>query len=269
MFVRLVRRSILPLTAIALSSAIALSQQAPTQPAPPAPGSAPAAAPVERHPPSRQMRPGMRGGMMQGRGNGPGGFSRTRMMHKRGNFRGGPGGFHGPRGAMGMGMGMSAGMHMGPPGMWWKNPMMVQRLSLTADQTKRMDDIFQKSRLELIDLRAKLETQNALLEPLISANPVDSAKALAQIDKVAQARADLEKADARMLLGIRGVLTPDQWTKLNDRRGPGDAAGPGGAAQGRYGQGGYGGGGGYGPRGGQRGGGQPPANDLVAPPEQP
>jgi Spy/CpxP family protein refolding chaperone len=226
------------------------------------------------------MRPGMRGGMgydgrMQDGRRGPGGFSREGMMHKRGNFRGGRGGFRGPgRG----GMGMAGGLHIGPPGMWWKNPMIVQRLTLTADQTKRMDDIFQKSRLELIDLRAKLETQNALLEPLLSANPVDSAKALAQIDKVAQARADLEKANAHMLLGIRGVLTPDQWTKLNTRRGPGEQGPPGApgapgpAAQNGYGAGGYGGGyggGGYGGGRGQRGGGQPPANDLVAPPDQP
>jgi hypothetical protein len=40
---------------------------------------------------------------------------------------------------------------------------------------------------------------------------------MAQIDKVADARADLEKANAKMLLGIRGVLTPDQWTKLRTR----------------------------------------------------
>jgi Spy/CpxP family protein refolding chaperone len=200
---------------------------------------------------------------MQDRRGGPGGFGRERMIHKHGGFRGPD---HG-------GMGMAGGLHIGPPGMWWKNPMIVQRLTLTADQTKRMDDIFQRSRLELIDLRAKLETQNALLEPLLSANPVDSAKALAQIDKVAQARADLEKADARMLLGIRGVLTPDQWTRLNAHHGPGEQGAPGGqgpAAQNSYGQGGYGGGGyggGYGR--GQRGGAQPPANDVVAPPEQP
>jgi Spy/CpxP family protein refolding chaperone len=165
----------------------------------------------------------MRKGRMQ-RGPAQGKYRGASMKHKRG----GPGG--GFRGREGEGMGM--GMHMGPPGMWWKNPMVVQKLALTADQTKRMDDIFQKSRLELIDLRAKLETQNALLEPLMSANPVDTAKAMAQIDKVAQARADLEKSDARMLLGIRGVLTPDQWTKLSAPRGPGEYGQPGGPGPG-------------------------------------
>jgi Spy/CpxP family protein refolding chaperone len=159
------------------------------------------------------MRPGMHPGMMQGN-------MRQRMhgvqqMRDRGGFRGQDGGFH-----------------IGPQGMWWKNPMVVQRLSLTAEQTKKMDDIFQQSRLQLIDLKANVEKQQVMLEPLLSANPLDTNKAMAQIDKVAQARADLEKANARMLLGIRAVLTPDQWTKLRDRQfgRPGGQEGPGGPA---------------------------------------
>jgi hypothetical protein len=118
--------------------------------------------------------------------------------------------------------------------MWWKNPDLVQKLALTADQQKRMDDIFQQSRLQLIDLKANLEKQEVTLEPMLDANPPDTNKILAQIDKTAQARAELEKGNARMLLGIRNVLTPDQWTKLQSERrvikfkGPGGPDGPGG-----------------------------------------
>ena len=103
---------------------------------------------------------------------------------------------------------------IGPPGMWWKNPDLAQKISLTADQQKKMDDIFQQSRLQLIDLKANVEKQEVMLEPMLAANPPDTNKVLAQIDHVAGARAELEKANARMLLGIRGVLTADQWTKL-------------------------------------------------------
>ena len=60
------------------------------------------------------------------------------------------------------------------------------------------------------------------MEPMLAANPPDTNKILAQIDQTAQARAELEKANAKMLLGIRNILTPDQWTKLQaeerDRR---------------------------------------------------
>jgi Spy/CpxP family protein refolding chaperone len=168
------------------------------------------------------MRPGgmrgdMRGGMMQQRGNFHGGGFHGGPGGPGGHFRGGE---HGS---------MGGDFRIAPAGTWWKNPRVVERLSLTADQTKKMDDIVQQSRLQLIDLRANLEKQQLMLEPMLSANPLDTAKASAQIDKVAQARADLEKSNARMLLGIRGVLTPDQWTKLHERPAPPAPAGGAGA----------------------------------------
>ncbi len=104
-----------------------------------------------------------------------------------------------------------------PEGTWWRNPEVVSRIGLTPDQTKRIDELFLQSRVQLIDLHASLEKQELLLEPLMDANPVDQGKALAQIGKIADTRAELEKADAKMLLSIRAVLNADQWTKLQDR----------------------------------------------------
>jgi Spy/CpxP family protein refolding chaperone len=101
-----------------------------------------------------------------------------------------------------------------PFGMWWKNPEVAARIGLTPDQQKRIEDVFLQSRIQLIHMHASLEEEQLLLEPLLSANPLDQAKAQAQIDKIADTRADLEKANARMLLNIRGVLTADQWAKL-------------------------------------------------------
>jgi Spy/CpxP family protein refolding chaperone len=106
------------------------------------------------------------------------------------------------------------GLHIGPPGMWWHNPDLVQKLTLTPDQLKRMDDIFQQNRSQLMDLRTNLENQEKLMGPMLAADQPDTNKILAQIDHTAQARAELEKATARMLLGLRNILTPDQWSKL-------------------------------------------------------
>ena len=117
----------------------------------------------------------------------------------------------------------------GPPGRWWNNPEMAQKIGLSADQQKKMDDIFQQSRLRLIDLNAALQKEETIMEPLMSADTPDEGKVLAQIDRVAQARAELEKANARMLLGIRRVLTPDQWKKFqaDAPTPPPDGGGPG------------------------------------------
>jgi protein CpxP len=129
---------------------------------------------------------------------------------------------------------MERAFRMGPRGRWWNNPDVAQKLGLSADQQKKMDDIFLQSRLKLIDQHAAVEKDEAILEPLLSAEQPDETRILAQIDKVAQSRAELEKANARMLLGLRSVLTTAQWKTLQTlgpsdrfgRRGPDDMRGP-------------------------------------------
>jgi Spy/CpxP family protein refolding chaperone len=148
---------------------------------------------------------------------------------------------HGPQGVRmhrneePSGHGMDHGMGMRD--MWWKNPETVAAIGLTTDQQKRIEDLFIQSRTQLIQLHATLETEQLQLGPVLDANPVDQPKAMAAIDKIANSRADLEKANAKMLLSIRGVLTPEQWTKLQAQHpgghgpaghGPSAKQGPGG-----------------------------------------
>ena len=111
-------------------------------------------------------------------------------------------------------------MRMGPPGRWWDDPEFIKKLGLSDDQQKRMDQIFNSARIKLIDLFAAVQKEEAIMEPLVAADPPDENKLLAQIDRVAQARAELENANARMLLGIRSQLTHEQWLKLKAERPP-------------------------------------------------
>ena len=113
---------------------------------------------------------------------------------------------------------MERAFHGGGSGRWWHNPEVAQRLGLSADQQQKMDDIFQQHRLRLIDLNASLERAETMLEPLMESDRPDEAKILAQADRVADARAELEKANTRLLVAIRLVLTPDQWKKLQSER---------------------------------------------------
>jgi len=106
----------------------------------------------------------------------------------------------------------------GNEGRWWNNPKLVAELKLTDAQRKSMDDILLTHREKLIDLRASLEKAELFLEPLVKADQPNEAQILAGIDKVAQARAELEKANARFLLAIRGKLTPEQWKQLQADR---------------------------------------------------
>jgi len=102
------------------------------------------------------------------------------------------------------------------PGKWWKDSALMKKIGVSDDQIRVIEKIFQDHRLQLIDLHAELEKQEAILEPLVEADQPVESQGAAQIDKVAQARANLEKSDAMMLLAIRRVLTVDQWKKLRD-----------------------------------------------------
>jgi Spy/CpxP family protein refolding chaperone len=116
-------------------------------------------------------------------------------------------------------------------GRWWNNPRIVERMKLTDEQRKEFDDIFLAHREKLIDLRASLQKAELALEPLMREDPPKEAKILAQIDKVAQARAELEKANGSFLLAIRSKLTTEQWKQLQADRAS-EGQGPGGWRQG-------------------------------------
>jgi protein CpxP len=103
-------------------------------------------------------------------------------------------------------------------GRWWNNPRIVERLKLTDEQRKSFDDILFQHRETLIDLRGSLAKAELELEPLIRNDQPNEGKILAQIDKVAQARAELEKANARYLLALRSKLTPEQWKQVQEFR---------------------------------------------------
>ncbi|HTX75664.1 MAG TPA: periplasmic heavy metal sensor [Terracidiphilus sp.] len=129
----------------------------------------------------------------------------------------------------------------GAMGRWWNNPKVIDQLKLTDDQRKDMDQILLQHREELIDMRASVEKAELAMEPLLNVDQPNEQAVLAQIDKVAQARAELEKANARFLLALRAKLTPDQYKQLQTWRsqvhnrpmrqwrkgGPGAPGGPG------------------------------------------
>jgi len=83
-------------------------------------------------------------------------------------------------------------LQAGPSGTWWRDAALVQKIGLTTEQQKKIEDAFQQSRLKLIDLTATLEKEQVTMEPLLAADRPDEAKILVQIDRIAQARAELE-----------------------------------------------------------------------------
>ncbi|MBI2836926.1 MAG: periplasmic heavy metal sensor [Acidobacteria bacterium] len=110
---------------------------------------------------------------------------------------------------------------------WWRDERMIADLNLAPEQAQRIERMFFEHRKSTIDLRAEMEKNQIDLESLMAATQLDEARISSQVDSVDAARARLHKAEVMMTIGIRKILTPEQWRKVESRRpgGPGGAAG--------------------------------------------
>ena len=101
-----------------------------------------------------------------------------------------------------------------PQGPFWLNPELVMRIQLTPDQVHRLADAYLQGRLKIIQLEANEEMEEAKLDHLESSPTMDSNEALAATDRLADARAATEKADAHLAFALRAILTADQLSML-------------------------------------------------------
>jgi Spy/CpxP family protein refolding chaperone len=112
-----------------------------------------------------------------------------------------------------------AGLQLGPPGQrWWDDRGFVKNLKLRPDQQSRMDAIFEQNRNLLVSRFEGLQQAQAQMEQLSSSSSPDESALYAQIDRVAQARAELEKANTHLLLQLRGQMDADQIKRLEKSR---------------------------------------------------
>jgi Spy/CpxP family protein refolding chaperone len=109
-------------------------------------------------------------------------------------------------------------------GKWWQDEQFRRELALTAEQSARLEAIFQKTQPTLRERMQTLNQAEEQLDRLIEKG--DDASVLEYVGVVESARAELNKTRTMMLLRMRRTLTADQWAKFtalaearNDRRG--------------------------------------------------
>jgi Spy/CpxP family protein refolding chaperone len=97
---------------------------------------------------------------------------------------------------------------------WWRDAQFQRDLSLTAEQSGKIDVVFQQTIPILRQKKSELDAQEEELSQMIAAN-ADEAAVARQVDKVESIRANMNKMRTLMLLHMRQVLSPDQRLKLN------------------------------------------------------
>ena len=97
---------------------------------------------------------------------------------------------------------------------WWKSEPFKKELGLAAEQSMRIDKIWETTRLELRQEWDELSKLEAKLSRLIQVDAVE-AVLTRQIDRVETARAAANKTRSLMLVQMLKVLTPEQRTRFN------------------------------------------------------
>ncbi len=97
---------------------------------------------------------------------------------------------------------------------WWQDENARTKLGITSDQSRRIEEIFRSVRPELGRQKKALDAVELELSRLVESAEDDAAIAL-QVDRVEEARAELNKTRTLMLLRMRKVLTPEQRASLS------------------------------------------------------
>lgn len=129
-------------------------------------------------------------------GGGPGGESRQPQS-------GGGGDNHG-------------GLQLGPSGRWWDDTRFAKVLKIDSNQQHRMDGVFNANKNTLVNLYKAVQREDKQLSKISRVKNPDEVAIDQQIDRVTQARGELQKAEAHMLLEVRKELSPEQIAKLED-----------------------------------------------------
>jgi len=97
---------------------------------------------------------------------------------------------------------------------WWKDAQFQHELSLSAEQSAKIDAIFEAAISQLRQKKEELDKQEEVLSKQIVAG-ADEALVTKQVDRVEAIRAQMNKMRTLMLLKERQLLSPEQRVKLN------------------------------------------------------
>jgi Spy/CpxP family protein refolding chaperone len=97
---------------------------------------------------------------------------------------------------------------------WWKDERFAREMSLTPDQSSRIESVFQAAQPALRAQQRALSTLEDELSKLVTEARVEESEVDLFVAKVEAARADLAKTRTMMIYRIRRILTAEQHLKL-------------------------------------------------------
>lgn len=134
-----------------------------------------------------------------------------------------PGGDMGQEPGMGE-RGMSQGNNMGqgggmgefglPPGRWWKKPKVAEKLKLTGQEKKELDNLYIQNRRRLIDLKSNMEKAKFELELIAEEEDFNKSASISLFKKLQEARTNMAVESFTLYVEVRQLLGYGRFQKL-------------------------------------------------------
>ena len=96
---------------------------------------------------------------------------------------------------------------------WWMSDQYKRELGLTADQSRRLEEIFQAALPSLRTQKKALDDADKQFQDVMQRGNYSSV--MEQVDRLEASRAALNRTRTLMLVNMRKLLTTDQWIKLD------------------------------------------------------
>ena len=117
-------------------------------------------------------------------------------------------------GGQGANQGSTGASSPGRGGPWWRDESIKKELVLTADQTRRLDSLFERRAKDLEPLNDELDKQRAELNRLMSDRNAGAAAIALQVARLEVPRAKMNESFYVMMYRMSLVLDPEQNKKL-------------------------------------------------------
>ena len=101
-----------------------------------------------------------------------------------------------------------------PTGKWWRYPRLANKLNLSDEEIRRLDEQFLETRRGLIELKSRVEKERFELENLLEAETLNEAAVMEQFKRVEKERFELSTERFRFLIQLRKILGFERLQKL-------------------------------------------------------
>ena len=105
-----------------------------------------------------------------------------------------------------------------PPGKWWENPRVAEKIGLTEEQQGEIREVVYAHARRMIDLKADVDRSGLDLKEAVDRDDFDPDAVRSAHGEFQSARHKLENERFEMLLAVRQLISTEQWKSLQEIR---------------------------------------------------